>query len=145
MSMPDDSRQPLTQGDRRFLAAALAVALIAAASWWWAAGGPRGDLVEIDVEIDEIDQIVEIDDAPKASPAPARFKVDINLAGWPELAQLPGVGETMARRIVAYREQAGPFAQHDDLCRVHGVGPKLLARVRPYLRPVTRPESVVAR
>jgi competence protein ComEA len=42
-------------------------------------------------------RLIEIDRAP---PLTAQFEVDINQAPWPELAQLPGIGETMARRIV---------------------------------------------
>jgi competence protein ComEA len=69
-------------------------------------------------------------------PHPVRFSVDINTADWPELAQLPGIGDTLARRIVGSRELAGPFRSHDDLRRVTGIGAKKLARIEPFLRPV---------
>ena len=38
-----------------------------------------------------------------------RFQVDINTASWPELVQLPGVGRTLAERIVESRQRQGPF------------------------------------
>ena len=48
-----------------------------------------------------------------ASPTPGR--VNINLAGVAELDRLPGVGPVTAQRIVAYREQNGPFTSVEQL------------------------------
>lgn len=62
------------------------------------------------------------------------FKLDLNTATQVELMQLPGVGETLARRIIADREENGPFSSADDLKRVKGIGPKLTERIRPYVR-----------
>lgn len=64
------------------------------------------------------------------------FQLDVNQADWPEWTLLPRVGETLARRIVQSRVEEGPFATHDELQRVSGIGPKTLARLRPYLRPL---------
>ena len=49
--------------------------------------------------------------APPVLPAP----VNINLASVPELDRLPGVGPVIAQRIVAYREQHGPFTSVQQL------------------------------
>ncbi len=86
--------------------------------------------------------MIEID---QAEPRVARFQVDINSADWPELAQLPGIGETLARRIVQSREQEGPFLDHGDLRRVRGIGPKTLEEVRPHLLPTPGGENVAQR
>jgi competence protein ComEA len=75
--------------------------------------------------------------------APARtveFRIDINRADWPEFTLLPGVGETLARRIVASRRSEGPFRTHEDLCRVHGIGPAKLQAIQPYLLPIRQTE-----
>jgi competence protein ComEA len=48
-----------------------------------------------------------------ASPTPG--KVNINMAGVAELDRLPGVGPVTAQRIVAYREQNGPFTSVEQL------------------------------
>lgn len=107
---------------RREQAALGTVALfaLAAIAWWWAAaGGPSGGLVETRAEVSR----------------DIAFRVDVNSAGWPELAQLPGIGETLSRRIVASREEEGPFRRAEDLTRVHGLGPKKLEAMRPYLGP----------
>jgi competence protein ComEA len=53
-------------------------------------------------------------------------KININTASAADLEKLPGIGSALAARIVAYREEHGPFAQVDDLTRVPGIGPKTL-------------------
>jgi len=110
----------IRRADQAGVAALVLAGLGSTALWWVAQGGLQGRLVELD----------------RAQPQTARFEVDINSAAWPELAQLPEVGETLARRIVATREQSGPFFDHEDLLRVKGIGPKTLDRLRPYLRPM---------
>jgi len=67
---------------------------------------------------------------------PARrldYRIDINRADRVRWQNLPGVGEVLARRIVAHRAEHGPFRSIDDLQAVRGVGPKLTERLRPYL------------
>lgn len=59
--------------------------------------------------------------------------VDLNAAGPDELALLPGVGPSLARAIVDDRRERGPFRDLGDLDRVRGVGPGILARVRPHV------------
>jgi len=61
------------------------------------------------------------------------YRLDINRATWVEWTQLEGIGDSLAQRIVADREQNGPFRSVDDLRRVSGIGPKTLARLRPWL------------
>ncbi len=48
--------------------------------------------------------------------------LDLNTATAPELAELPGIGEELARRIVAYREENGPFAAVEELLEISGIG-----------------------
>lgn len=48
--------------------------------------------------------------------------LDLNAATEEELAQLPGIGEELARRIVAYREENGPFETVEELMDVSGIG-----------------------
>jgi competence protein ComEA len=63
-----------------------------------------------------------------------RDAIDLNEADVVDLRMLPGIGEKTAQRIVAYREKNGPFRSVDELRRVSGIGPAILAQVRPYLR-----------
>ena len=52
-------------------------------------------------------------------------QIDVNTAGVAELERLPGVGPTLARRIVEYREAHGAFVSPEDLTRVPGIGPAI--------------------
>jgi competence protein ComEA len=64
--------------------------------------------------------------APAATP---ESPLDVNGASAPELARLPGIGPTLAARIVGAR----PFSAVDELARVPGLRPSTLERVRPRL------------
>jgi competence ComEA-like helix-hairpin-helix protein len=57
-------------------------------------------------------------------------KVDLNNAPVGELVRLPGIGEVLAGRIVAYREAHGRFASVDELVAVSGIGPVVLEGIR---------------
>lgn len=60
--------------------------------------------------------------------------LDLNQAGIEELQRLPGIGPTLASRIVADRAAQGPFRSVGDLLRVRGIGPKTLEKLRPHVR-----------
>jgi competence protein ComEA len=49
-------------------------------------------------------------------------KIDINRAEVWLLEALPGIGETLARRIIDYRTQNGPFRNTKELLEVEGIG-----------------------
>lgn len=61
--------------------------------------------------------------------------LDVDLASVPDLVRLPGIGPSLATRIVADREAHGPFGGPDGLLRVPGIGPKTLAKIRLFLAP----------
>jgi competence protein ComEA len=48
--------------------------------------------------------------------------------------QLPGVGPSLARRIVEYRAANGPFQMADDLQNVAGIGASKFAKIEPFVR-----------
>ena len=58
----------------------------------------------------------------------------LNRASAKDLEELPGVGPVLAERIVAYREQNGPFAEVEDLLQVGGIGEAKLASIRDLVR-----------
>lgn len=122
----DGRRAVLRAADQAAVAALVFAALVGMGVYWIASGGPRGGLIEID----------------RAAPLVARFQVDINTATWPELSQLPEVGETLARRIVESRERSGQFVDHKDLLRVNGIGPRTLELMTPFLLPMPEQAEV---
>lgn len=69
-------------------------------------------------------------DSPALPTASGGNRVYVNTAAPDELETLPGIGPTMALRIVAYRDAAGPFKNLDDLDNVFGIGPATLAKLR---------------
>jgi competence protein ComEA len=60
--------------------------------------------------------------------------LDVNTASAEELVQLPGVGPSLAQRIVDYRQQNGSFQTVDDLQNVPGIGPSKFERLAPFVR-----------
>ena len=61
-------------------------------------------------------------------------RIDVNLASAEELATLPGVGEVLAARIVAWRAENGPFRDVEALTEVPGIGEGKLEAMRDYIR-----------
>jgi competence protein ComEA len=119
-------RPVLRAADQAAVAGLVLAALVGMGVYWIVQGGLRGELIEID----------------RAAPLVARFQVDINSATWPELSQLPEIGETLARRIVESRGAAGRFVDHEDLLRVNGIGPRTLERMKPFLLPMPDQDEV---
>lgn len=64
-----------------------------------------------------------------APPAP----VDLNAADAAALASLPGLGATLAQRIVEYRAANGPFGSLDELADVSGMTQRRIDAISPYL------------
>jgi competence protein ComEA len=130
----DPSRQPrprltLRRADQVAAAICLALGLTFIGGWWlWQARlGQR----LIDIE--------------QAEPIAIDTRIDVNEANWPELALLPGIGEQLAKRIVADRDLNGPFRDADDLQRVRGIGPRTVERMQPFLLPMPDWEATVER
>jgi competence protein ComEA len=64
--------------------------------------------------------------------------IDLNQASAAELAQVPGITQTLAERIVAQRNRLGGFSRLEDLRAVKGIGPVTLKRLRPSLTVETK-------
>ena len=74
-------------------------------------------------------------EAAKAAPAAAARSgaVDLNSASEEQLQEVPGIGPSLAKKIVDFRKENGPFKSVDDLLKVRGIGEKSLERLRPHL------------
>jgi competence protein ComEA len=128
---PADPTQPqwprlwLRRADQAAVAGIVVIALTAMIGHWANLGGRQGQMIDVD----------------RVEPGTIEYTVDLNEADWPEFTVLPGVGETLARRIVEYRGEHGPFRDFRDLRKVKGIGPRTLERVSPYLRPIPSLEN----
>lgn len=56
--------------------------------------------------------------------------VNINTASVDELDKLPGVGPSLAKRIVEYRNKNGQFSSVEELDNVSGIGPSKLESLK---------------
>jgi competence ComEA-like helix-hairpin-helix protein len=60
--------------------------------------------------------------------------ININTASTEDLAKLPGIGETIAERIVVHREQYGPFRRPEHLMMVRGISDQKFRAVRSRIK-----------
>ena len=71
---------------------------------------------------------IDLSRPPEAQPPsfstgePSDSYLNINTATAAELTGLPGIGDTLAQRILAYREENGPFSEIGELMQVSGIG-----------------------
>jgi competence protein ComEA len=64
---------------------------------------------------------------------PTLQRVDLDQADSVALERLPRIGPSLASRIVADRQQRGPFGSLEALQRVRGIGPKLAEHLAAYV------------
>jgi competence protein ComEA len=110
----------LPRRSQPLIVAIVLAGLVGMAAWYVGQGGLSGGLVHHDA-------------APAAT---GGFTVNVNAAGLQELAQLPGLGPSMAQRIIDHRREHGPFTSLEQLLDVAGIGPATLEQMRPHLRPI---------
>jgi comEA protein len=59
--------------------------------------------------------------------------LNINTATKEELVALPGIGSTLADRIISFRENEGEFGSVEDLQKVKGISKKKLEKLKPHV------------
>lgn len=64
------------------------------------------------------------------SVASASKTVNINTAGQTELEALPGVGPSLAKKIMEFRQKNGGFKNPSDLMAVQGIGEKKFEQLK---------------
>ncbi len=72
-----------------------------------------------------------------------KTRIEINRADRIELENVPGIGPALADAIVNHRQIHGAFQSIEQLETVHGIGPKTLKNVRPWIE--VNPEAYVRR
>lgn len=77
--------------------------------------------------------------AARSRPLAPGERINLDRASVPEIARLPRVGVSMAKRIAADRASRGLFGSLDGLDRVSGIGPGLLRVLEPHVTFDRRP------
>ncbi len=93
------------------------------ARWWWPSSAPALDCEPGAVRM--VDGVAVCGEGAPPTGAQALalgLKLDLNSATEAELAQLPGVGRTLARKLVEAREAQGRFSSWQEVDAVSGVG-----------------------
>lgn len=87
-------------------------------------------------EVDENESLdlpgEEPTEEPSTSDTDAEL-ININSASLEELDSLPGIGPTIAQRIIDYREENGGFGVIEDIMNVSGVGPSTYEQIKDLI------------
>lgn len=76
---------------------------------------------------------LEQDEATVTVPPNSLGKININTADVHALCNIPGIGETTAKKIIYYRNKYGPFVRVEDLLKIDGFGNAKLNSIKDYI------------
>ncbi len=68
-----------------------------------------------------------------STPSATTAKININTASSEELDKLPGIGPAIAKAVIDYRTQNGPFKQIEDINAVKGIGDALFEKIKDQI------------
>ena len=94
---------------------------------------PAGGSVTVSVPAQAQSAPAAAQTQPEASSVGTALAVNINTADAAVLAQLPGIGEVLARRIVDYRKAHGSFTAIEQLTNVEGIGEGKLEAILEWI------------
>lgn len=60
-------------------------------------------------------------------------KISINSANLYELSVLPGIGKSIALKIINYRNEYGSFTKLEDLMNISGIGNKKYEKIKDFI------------
>jgi competence protein ComEA len=66
--------------------------------------------------------------------SPDQGQIDLNTATAAELQRIPGIGPSMAERLIAYRQENGGFHSVEDLLQVSGIGEKKYEKMKSFVK-----------
>ena len=59
--------------------------------------------------------------------------ININTASETDLQKVPGIGPTIAKKIITYRKQNGKFNAIEDIQNVSGIGNSKFSKIKDYI------------
>lgn len=77
--------------------------------------------------------LVLLSGGAQAGTEAASALLDLNRATADQLETLPGIGAVKAAAILAERDSRGGFQSMEELEAVRGIGPSLVAKLRPFV------------
>jgi competence protein ComEA len=92
---------------------------------------PLLDGQQINIALDQ--ETSSTPEASTSSISTPSLKMNINTADAPELENLPGIGPSLAQKIIEYRQGHGPFVSIEDLLNVPGIGPSKLEQIKDLI------------
>lgn len=72
-------------------------------------------------------------EVPEETTQAVQFPISINTADKADFMALPGIGEVLALRIIAYREEHGSFTYLEELMNVEGIGEGRMEEIMEYI------------
>lgn len=91
----------------------------------------KNDVEEEAEEFTEDEYLVE--NIPQSNTKSEKGIVNINKATQTELETLPGIGPSIALKIINYREENGKFTSIEDLKNVNGIGDSKFDNIKEFI------------
>ena len=88
------------------------------------------EIIEEDTSTDK-DELVE--NLPEGNSQNKKDMVNINKANQTELETLPGIGPSIALKIINYRNENGKFSSKEEIKKVSGVGENKYENIKDYI------------
>ncbi len=103
----------------------------------YGAGGitPSADVKRVDLDAIATDGMTIHVPSDTDENAPAVIPVvNINTADFETLCIIPGVGESIAQRIIDYRKKNGNFSDVSEIMNIRGIGKKTFEKMKYYIK-----------
>ena len=68
-------------------------------------------------------------------------QLNLNTATQAQLEALPGIGASLAQRIIEYRQKSGGFKKIEELMNVKGIGEKSFLKLKPLIAVTSKSEK----
>ena len=85
----------------------------------------------------QLDDVMDFDEPAVLAGEPTQGqptrKININTASQIELESLSGIGPVIAKAVIQYRLETGPFKEIEEIQEVSGIGPVTFEKIKPII------------